>query len=521
MADPPTRSARGALASLSILEMACLWGILAIGLLLRVAAIDWGLPPATPENASSGIRSSYALDEDNVLDSLARTDPARLDIDPKLYHWGTLHLELVLGALEGAQAVGVFQRPWRDAYQQMVPGEFEKVYVAGRLVSTLADLITVFLAFLLGAEAAGPRAGLWAAALVAFSAGHVLQANQIRVDVTATTLVTLTVLLAATMPATAGPGNWLAMGLAAGLAVSAKYSTLLMVGAVVALALWRRRQHWQAARWALLGVPAGFLIGEPFVITNGAEVLRQVGRLMWLSRQTPAELMIPKPLLLGQHLADLGRFSIGIPAVILASYGLWILRRRNAALFAILAAALLAGVVSLVPQNWPLMRYHLPLAPLCAVAAAAGIAYLPRWSGPLAGVLALTVTLSASIAQVRFMSYPHPANLALAVVQKAVPAGETVARIMPELPPLDPARYPMGPNPLLDDLAKDPPRWVITSELPIIGYPEANQRLLESRYKPIAVFRSRRLFAWATLGESGAPHDWKYTHASMTLYRLQ
>ena len=521
MAETRARPARGALGSLSIPEMVCLWGILAIGLLLRVAAIDWGLPPATPEMAASGIRSSYALDEDNVLESLVRTDPARFDIDPKLYHWGTLHLELVLGALEGAQAAGIFERPWRETFRQMVPGEFEKVYVVGRLVSVIADLVTVFLAFLLGVEAAGPRAGLWAAALVSFCAGHVLQASQIRVDVTATTLVTLTALLAARLDATTRPKNWLAVGLAAGLAVSAKYSTLLIVAAVVALPLWKNRPRSRAARWALVGVLAGFLSGEPFVITNGIEVARQVGRLIWLSRQIPAEILIPMPILLGQHVADLARFSLGIPAVVLAGYGLWALRRRKAPLFAVLAVALLAGIVSLLPQNWPLMRYHLPLAPLCAVAAGAAIVHLPRWSGPLAGALALAFALGASIAQVRFMLYPHPANLALAVVQKAVPAGETVARIMPELPPLDPAQYPMGPNPLMDDLTKDPPRWVIVSDLPIIDYPEANQRLLESRYQPIAVFRSRRVFAWATLGETGAPHDWKYTHASMTFYRLQ
>jgi len=521
MAESPGRVPRGALASLSIPQMACLWGVFAIGLLLRVGAIDWGLPPATPEMAASGIRSSYALDEDNVLDSLARTDTARLDFDPKLYHWGTLHFELVLGALECAQAAGVFERPWRQAFHQMLPGEFEKVYVVGRLVSTFADLATVFLVFLLGAQTAGPRAGLWASALLAFSPGHLLQASQIRVDVTATTLVTLTALLASRLGVDARPRQWLAVGLAAGLAFSAKYSTVLIVGALLALALWKNRPAWTAARWALAGVPAGFLIGEPFVITNGVEVARQVGRLMLLSRQIPAELLIPKPLLLAQHLAGLARFSLGIPAAALAAYGLWVLRRRNPPMFAILGAALLASVLSLLPQNWPLMRYHLPLVPFCAVAAAAGIVALARWKGLLAGALALAFALGASLAQVRYMLYPHPANLALAVVHKAVPVGETVARIMPELPPLDPALYPMGPNPLMDDLTKDPPRWVIVSELPIIDYPPANQRLLESRYAPIAVFRSRRVFAWATLGEFGAPHDWKYTHAGMTLYRLQ
>jgi hypothetical protein len=512
-------ASRGILGSLSLVELACLWGLLSIGLLLRVVALDWGLPPATPEVAASGSRSSYAIDEDTALDNLARTDPERFDIDPRFYGWGTLHLELVLAALEGAQAAGVFERPWREAYAQMVPREYEKVYVAGRLASVFADLVTVFLVFLLAARAAGPRAGLWAAGLVAFSPGHLLQAGQIRPDVTATMLLTLVVLLAARR-VEALPRHWLVLGLAAGLAIAAKYSAALMAGAVVAFALWKNPGR-GAARWALAGVAAGFLLGEPFVLTNRAEVLRQAGQLILSNLATPDEFLIPKPILWAEHLAGLARFSLGIPAFLLAGYGLWILRRRQPAMFALIAVALAAGWIALLPQNWPLMRYHLPLVPLCAVAAAAGIVALPRWTGPAAGALALAFALAASIAQVRFMLYPHPVNLALALVHKAVPEGETVARIMPEYPPLDPARYPMGANPLMDDLTADPPPWVITSDLPIMHYPAQNQRLLETRYEPVAVFQSRRIFAWATLGEWGAPHDWKYTHASMTVYRLR
>ncbi|MEX2301386.1 MAG: glycosyltransferase family 39 protein [Bryobacterales bacterium] len=505
--------------SLSFAELACLWGLLSIGLLLRVVALDWGLPPATPEVAASGIRSSYAIDENNVLENLARTDPARFDIDPRFYGWGTLHLELVLAALEAAQAVGVFETPWRDAYARMVPGEFEKVYVTGRLVSVFADLVTVFLVFLLGAQAAGKRAGLWAAGLVAFAPGHLLQASQIRPDVTATMLVTLVVLLASRWIEAARPKHWFALGLAAGLAVSAKYSMALIVGAVLAFVIWKNPRR-PVTRWALAGVIVGFLLGEPFVLTNYAEVARQVGLFIRSNLATPAEFLIPKPILIAQHLAGLSRFSLGIPGMVLAVFGLWALRRSPKE-FALISVALAAGLVSLLPQNWPLMRYHLPLVPLCAVAAAAGIVALPRWGGPAAGALALAFALAASVAQVRFMLYPHPANLALAIVQRAVPPGETVARIMPETPPLDAALYPMGPNPLMDDLTLNPPPWVITSELPIMDYPEANQRLLNTRYEPIAVVRSQRIFAWATLGESGAPHDWKYTHASMTVYRLR
>ena len=221
------------------------------------------------------------------------------------------------------------------------------------------------------------------------------------------------------------------------------------------------------------GIALGFLIGEPFVITNGAQVAQQIGRLILASQQTPLDLIIPKPLLLAQHFVALARFSLGVPATILTFYGLWILWRRRAPAFFILAVVLISGIISLLPQNWPLLRYQLMLLPACAVAAAAGIVALPRYSSLAAGALAVVFALCASIAQVRFMLAPHPANLALSVIEKAAADGEAVARLMPELPPLDPHHHPLGPNPLIDDLTKDPPPWVILTDLPIIDYPRS------------------------------------------------
>ena len=125
------------------------------------------------------------------------------------------------------------------------------------------------------------------------------------------------------------------------------------------------------------------------------------------------------------------------------------------------------------------------------------------------------------MAQLDFRLAPHPVNLALAVVHQAVPPGETVARIMPEVSPLDESVYPPGPSPFLDDLSEEPPPWVVTADLLAGQFPPRNRRLLDERYEKVAVFRSRRLFGWVTLGEGGAPHDWKYTHPTTILYRLR
>ena len=251
MVERPARSRHATLSSLSILEMACLWSILTLGLLLRVVALDWGLPPTTPEVAASGIRSSYAFDEKYVLASLAKTNPSQFDFDPKMYRWGTLHLELVLAALEGAQAAGIFEEPWREAFREMRPGGFERSFVVGRLVSVVSDIATVFLVFLLAAEIAGPHAGLWAAALISFSPGHVLQASQIRVDVTATMFIALAMLLAFRIHDTSRGGRWLGLGIVVGLAIATKYSTVLIVAGIIVVLLYHSARPWNAARWVI------------------------------------------------------------------------------------------------------------------------------------------------------------------------------------------------------------------------------------------------------------------------------
>ena len=293
-----TRQVAGALKSLSTRERLWLLGILLAGLVLRVTGIGWGLPPATPETAASGFRGTYAFDEVSVLYGLARTDPANLDFDPELYRWGTLHLELVLLVLEGAQAVGVFEEPWRKAFGGMIPGEFEKVYVVARLVSVALDLATVLLTFFLAAMLGSRQAGLWAAALVALSPGHLLQAAQIRVDVTETTFVTLTAVLGLRLIATDRYRLWLGFGVAAGLAMAAKYSSAPMVLGAAALALWPHRFAWSRARWWLLGILAGFLAGEPFILTNFREVVDQMSKIVQASRQAiPEHYYISKPTL--------------------------------------------------------------------------------------------------------------------------------------------------------------------------------------------------------------------------------
>jgi hypothetical protein len=213
------------------------------------------------------------------------------------------------------------------------------------------------------------------------------------------------------------------------------------------------------------------------------------------------------------------RFLIGAPAAVLAIIGLALMLRRMKFEDRIVLAVLGGGIVSLVPLLWPMLRYELPLLPFLAVAAAVTLDRIPRYWSFAAGAIALILPLAATVDQIRFMREPHPANLILPVILNHVPAGTPVARLVPELPPLDRNSYPMGLNPLLKDLSANPPAWVLMVDLPIQPYPLTTTDLLRQQYDVIGRAQNRPLFPWATLGLAGAPYDWKYTNPALTLYR--
>ncbi len=495
-------------------ELLILCGILAAALALRLPAIGWGLPPAIPHVIVSDIRSSYAFDEDDLLTYVSFTRPAQFDFDMGLYHWGTAHMELTLAWLEAAQRLGIFNGPWRAAYYQMTPGAFERVYETGRLLSMLMAVAGLGMAYLLGRELYGGETGLWAAAILAASPPHLLGSVQIRTDLTMTALVTLAAWLAVRIAREPRQSLFWWLGVTAGLAVTAKYPAAFVVAGIF-LGMVKMRQAFSPARLSALaaGVAAGVLLGQPYILTRLPAMIAQLRQITDVTSQADAY-RVSALQLLGRHAAGVIRFGIGPLLAIAALAGLWRTPRSW-----ILIGALAGGVASLIPLAWPMLRYTLPLLPFLAVAAGAAMTHIPRPWHWIAGAAALAFPLGASLGQLDYMLMPHPANRMLRVILETVPPNTPVSRLMAELPPLDRKVYPMGSNPFIDDLTRDPPAWVLTADLPDPEYPAANRKLLATAYEQVAEMRSIGYFSWATLGESRAPHDWKYTHPCMVLYR--
>jgi hypothetical protein len=492
-----------------------LFATLAAALLLRLPGIEWGLPPATPQVVASDFRSSYAFDEDDILSGAAKADVRRFDFDPHEYHWGTLHIELVLLALDGAQAAGFFGTPWRQAYYSLIDGGFTRVYVVGRLVAVASALLTVWLLF----QFPGVWAGPFAAMLVAVSPSHMLQSDQVRVDVTMTAMLALTLLVGIRLRNNARAVQFLLLGIAGGLAIAGKYSAVSGVAAIVLVALWLQRFPWRGVLMAAAGLLLGFIAGAPYILVKPRAFYSEINKYATMTAHVPAAFAIPIAKLMEMHAVNLARFSIGLPAILLAAAGIvYMLRRRSPSDWMILAATFGYALI-LMPLRWPLIRYDIPLVAFLGLCAGVALEHLPnRWRYGLT-LAALVMPLGGTIAQISYMLSPHPANLMLQRILEVVPPGNAISRLMREAPPLDLNFYPLGPNILLADLTKAPPPWALTTDLVDEPYRPDTIALLQSSYEKVANFEGHRILGWATFGEAGAPHDWKYTHMSFTLYR--
>jgi 4-amino-4-deoxy-L-arabinose transferase-like glycosyltransferase len=492
---------------------------LIVALALRVPVLEWGLPPAIPAVVASDLRCSYALDEDDILTGVSFTNPARLDFDPRLYHWGTLHLHLTNLLLDGAEAFGYFKQPWRGSYYNMIPGEFERVYRLGRWLSLMFGLLCIAAVYLLGFECNGRPTAFWASAITAASPAHLLGSVQIRVDLTMLTLVTVAAWLGLRTLKTDITRVLFGFGLACGLAISAKYPALLLAVPMMLVVLHSRRYALRSLLRIAAGFAAGVLAGQPYLVSRWPEMVRQVNEASAVGEPVPPRFAVSTMELAAKHARNILRFAFGPAAALLSIAGLWMFMRRRLKASALVLAAFAGSVLALIPLKWPLLRYDLLLLPWLALAAAVALERMPRrWRWPV-GVTALIFPLGGSLAQMHYMLLPHPANNALDEIFRVVPRGMAIARLMVELPPLDPKVYPMELNSFLDDLTVKPPEWVLTADLPDVEYTPANRALLAARYEEVALFRSERILSWATLGESGAPHDWKYTHPAMALYR--
>lgn len=195
-----------------------LLAILLVAAALRFYGLNWALP--------------YRLHCDEgklagVTAALGERISREHSLNPEFSAYGALPMYLGLIAAPVAKLV---------AAAQGVPCEpIEAILIAGRALSAAADVVAVYLVFLLGCLA-GRRAGLWAASLYAVTLLGVREAHFFTPDAIGSCLVLLYLYLAWRAWRSQTRWAYAVVGIGLGLALSVKFAALPLLA--VALVAW-------------------------------------------------------------------------------------------------------------------------------------------------------------------------------------------------------------------------------------------------------------------------------------------
>jgi 4-amino-4-deoxy-L-arabinose transferase-like glycosyltransferase len=248
-------------------------------------------------------------------------------------------------------------------------------------------------AILIPDRRAGPTAALYFNSTLIVAVGTIIVTPDAPLIVAAAFVLLFLVKVSQT-----GQGAWwLAVGVAVGLALLSKYTTLFFgVSILIFLLLVPAQRRWLLTPWPYLGGIVAFALFAPVVIWNAghdwASFAKQFGRAVvddWTLRY------------LGEHLA--AQFGLATPSIaVLGLMGLWAFARGEGAER---PARVLVGALF-----WPLTLYFLwhslharvegnwtaPLFPAFVTAAAAA-AYTVHWTGGWATLARWSVRLAVPV----------------------------------------------------------------------------------------------------------------------------
>lgn len=362
--------------------------ILTMGIVLRLLGLGYGLPAIYNPDEVAIMNRALALGQNGL--------------NPHNFLYPTFYF-YALFAWEGA----LFVAGWITghfaslaAFEEQFFLDPSVLYLAGRLLSVVCGVATVWATWRLGTRLFGRVAGLAAGALLAVAPLAVRDAHYVKHDVPVTLLITLTHLaLASGLFRGAAPSPWL-VGILAGLSLSTHYYALFVLVPVVLVMAAPHPSGEPAGlrirRTALTLAVAlvTFLAASPFLIVEAGTAYRDI--------------IANREIVVDRATSSGGAFAS------LAFYVRWLASETSGSVAAALG---LAGLVAMARAGWtrvvlsvafpvvyllfmantvPASRYLNPVLPFVALLGGAAVAWLStvRGAGRLLAATVLTVAVT-------------------------------------------------------------------------------------------------------------------------------
>ncbi|HEU0006050.1 MAG TPA: glycosyltransferase family 39 protein [Terriglobia bacterium] len=193
---------------------------------------------------------------------------------------------------------------------------------------------------------------------------------------------------------------------------------------------------------------------------------------------------------------------------------------------------MISFVVSILALRQPMLRYTLPVAVLLVFPAANTLWEMSRKPvGRWLAVTAMFLTGVLAMLQVKILTQPHPVNQTFDWVERHLSRGASIQKGWPELPPLNPEKFQITnffDQPRLADFREyfvdgagkaRFPDYVMLDNLPTLRIPRVFLDQLGQNYNLVAEFRQPPRLSTFELPEWDPPHDWKYSHPEIRIYR--
>lgn len=452
--------------------------VIALAVVLRVVALDYGLPAV------------YNPDETPILN---RALALRNDIRPQNFVYPSLYFYLLF-VWEGlffvaGRAAGVFDS--LAAFQREFFIDPSPHFLAGRVFSVLCGTATVAGVYVFGRRLYDRATGLAGAAALAVSPIAVRDAHYVKLDIPTTMFVVFAHAALAVIIVNPGAAarrrTWIVAGFLSGLAVSTQYYAIFLGFTIagVAVADLRRsgsvRETGALFLWATVSAAAGFFAGTPFLLLDLQRAIADIAHVR--------EVDVDRALVggafsaAGAYLTILFRDAMGWPIWIAAVAGfVWALVadwRRG-----LLLVSFFVPFFLFIANTVPMSRYLNPVLPMVALAAGYAIvraARAIRIGGPAAAAVLTGVCVVpgflASVEWDRFLGLADTRTLAGDFITSNIPSGRSIL-VQPYGPPLRQSRDALieGLRANLGTESKASPKF--QHMLALNPYPEPSYRLL-------------------------------------------